>query len=99
MPGITPWWASSRRQMRQSPNFLKTARGRPHRLQREYARTLYRWRAGGLGDHRLLGHYSESLLSSANGSPRPRSSARAPSSSVADVVMAMSRPRTAATSS
>jgi hypothetical protein len=40
MPGITPAWASSRRQMRQSPNFLKTARGRPQRLQREYARTL-----------------------------------------------------------
>src|SRR4051794_34674188 len=41
MPGITPWWASSRRQIRQSPNFLNTARGRPHLLQREYARTLY----------------------------------------------------------
>src|SRR4051812_29569050 len=24
MPGITPWWARSRRQIRQSPNFLKT---------------------------------------------------------------------------
>jgi hypothetical protein len=34
MPGITPWWASSRRQIRQSPNFLNTARGRPHLLQR-----------------------------------------------------------------
>ena len=34
MPGMTPWWASSRRQIRQSPNFLNTARGRPHRLQR-----------------------------------------------------------------
>src|SRR3954468_11931886 len=33
MPGMTPWWASSRRQIRQSPNFLKTARGRPHLLQ------------------------------------------------------------------
>src|SRR5712675_1657568 len=42
MPGMTPWWASSRRQIRQSPNFLKTARGRPHRLQREYFRTGYR---------------------------------------------------------
>src|SRR6476661_5504604 len=41
MPGITPWWASSRRQMRQSPNFLNTARGRPHLLQRLYARVLY----------------------------------------------------------
>jgi hypothetical protein len=34
MPGITPWWARSRRQMRQIPNFRKTARGRPQRLQR-----------------------------------------------------------------
>ena len=42
MPGITPWWASSRRQIRQSPNFLKTARGRPHRLQREFFRVLNR---------------------------------------------------------
>src|SRR5438093_9133626 len=40
MPGITPWWASSRRQIRQSPNFLNTARGRPHLLQRLYARVL-----------------------------------------------------------
>ena len=40
MPGITPWWASSRRQIRQSPNFLNTARGRPHLLQRLYLRVL-----------------------------------------------------------
>src|SRR5205814_681540 len=38
MPGMTPWWASSRRQIRQSPNFLNTARGRPYLLQRLYAR-------------------------------------------------------------
>jgi hypothetical protein len=43
IPGITPEWASSRRQMRQRPNFLYTARGRPHLLHREYARTLKRW--------------------------------------------------------
>src|SRR5205823_9910852 len=42
MPGMTPWWARSRRQIRQSPHFLKTARGRPHRLQREYFRVLNR---------------------------------------------------------
>ena len=42
MPGIAPSWASSRRQIRQSPNFLNTARGRPQRLQREYFRTGYR---------------------------------------------------------
>src|SRR4051794_1207722 len=34
MPGIAPWCASSRRQIRQRPNLRKTARGRPHRLQR-----------------------------------------------------------------
>src|SRR5581483_9792856 len=34
MPGIAPWCASSRRQMRHRPNFLNTARGRPQRLQR-----------------------------------------------------------------
>jgi hypothetical protein len=34
MPGITPWWASSRRQIRHRPNLRKTARGRPQRLQR-----------------------------------------------------------------
>ena len=38
MPGITPRCASSRRQIRQRPNFLYTARGRPQRLQRVYAR-------------------------------------------------------------
>src|SRR3982750_4470432 len=45
-------------------------------------------RARRLGDHRLLRHYSESLLSPANGRPRPRSSARALSSSAAVVVIA-----------
>src|SRR4029078_12280904 len=40
MPGMTPWWASSRRQIRQSPNFLNTARGRPHLPQRLYLRVL-----------------------------------------------------------
>src|SRR4051794_1814960 len=51
-------------------------------------------RPGRLRDHRLLRHYSESLLSPANGRPRPVSSARALSSSAAVVVIAMSRPRT-----
>ena len=37
---MAPWCASSRRQIRQRPNFLKTARGRPHRLQREYFRVV-----------------------------------------------------------
>src|SRR5207245_2748373 len=34
IPGIWPLWASSRRQMRHSPNLRYTARGRPQRLQR-----------------------------------------------------------------
>ena len=34
MPGIAPWCASSRRQIRHRPNFLNTARGRPQRLHR-----------------------------------------------------------------
>src|SRR5437763_5096737 len=39
-PGISPAWASSRRQMRHSMNLRYTDLGRPHRRQRVYARTL-----------------------------------------------------------
>src|SRR3954469_21197936 len=48
MPGIIPLCASWRRHSRQMPNFLYTARGRPQRRQREWARVLYlgvRWEA------------------------------------------------------
>src|SRR4051795_9679431 len=48
MPGIMPLWASWRRHRRQMPNLRYTARGRPHRRQRECARVLYlgvRWEA------------------------------------------------------
>src|SRR3954470_14645819 len=38
-PGSSPACAISRRQMRQSPNFRKTACGRPHRWQRVEPRT------------------------------------------------------------
>src|SRR5262245_35683849 len=41
MPGMTPAWADSRRQMRQSPNLRNTARGRPHEWQRLYFWVLY----------------------------------------------------------
>src|SRR4051794_8868982 len=41
MPGMRPWCASSRRQMRQMPNLRYTARGRPQRRQREWARVGY----------------------------------------------------------
>src|SRR5450759_1096557 len=37
-PGITPWCANSRRQMRHRPNLRKYPRGLPHLLQRWYAR-------------------------------------------------------------
>src|ERR671918_2877836 len=39
MPGTEPWCASSRRQIRHTPNLRYTARGRPHLEQREYLRT------------------------------------------------------------
>src|SRR5262249_23991912 len=91
MPGITPWCASSRRQIRQSPNLRKTARGRPHRLQREYART-----GNFCGRDCLIrsDFFATYCSLSANGSPRPRRSASAWSSDFAVVVIATSRPRT-----
>jgi hypothetical protein len=39
-PGINPWSASLRKQMRQMPNLRYTARGRPHNLQRLFCRVL-----------------------------------------------------------
>jgi hypothetical protein len=39
-PGIKPWSASFRKQMRQMPNFWYTARGRPHSWQRFSRRVL-----------------------------------------------------------
>src|SRR6516164_3874365 len=39
-PGISPRCARVRRQIRHSPNFLNTARGRPQLRQRLYLRTL-----------------------------------------------------------
>src|SRR5690349_7126875 len=41
MPGIMPLWASWRRHRRQMPNLRYTARGRPHRRQRDCWRVLY----------------------------------------------------------
>src|SRR5215207_1064565 len=89
MPGMTPSWASSRRQIRHSPNFLNTARGRPHLEALRLARFF---------DQGFLGHYwnSPSLLVCANGIPSARRSASPCSSSGAVVVIATSRPRTAA---
>src|SRR3990172_2911175 len=39
-PGIFPWSANLRKQIRHKPNLRYTARGRPHRLQRDSARVL-----------------------------------------------------------
>jgi hypothetical protein len=39
-PGIKPWSASFRKQMRQMPNFWYTARGRPHSWHRFSRRVL-----------------------------------------------------------
>ena len=39
-PGIKPWSANLRKQMRQMPNLRYTARGRPHSLQRLSRRVL-----------------------------------------------------------
>jgi len=39
-PGNFPWDAMFRKQIRQIPNFLINARGRPHKGHRLYARTL-----------------------------------------------------------
>jgi hypothetical protein len=95
MPGIEPWCASSRRQIRQRPNLRKTARGRPQRLQRVYSRTENRFGRDCLTtrDFFAIPRY-RSLLSAANGNPSPRSSASAWSSVSAVVVIATSRPRT-----
>jgi hypothetical protein len=38
-PGISPLSDNSRKQIRQSPNFLRNARGRPHRWHRLRRRT------------------------------------------------------------
>ena len=40
-PGIKPWSANLRKQMRQIPNLRYTARGRPHKRQRFSRRELY----------------------------------------------------------
>ena len=94
MPGMTPWWASSRRQIRQRPNLRYTARGRPHRLQRECACVGCFGVRAALTTRDFFAMRYCSLLSPANGMPSARSSALASSSFRADVVIATSRPRT-----
>ena len=99
MPGIDPWCARSRRQIRQRPNLRKTARGRPQRLQRVYIRDLNFCGRDCLMISDFFATYSLSLLSPANGRPSPRKSASAWSSFSAVVVIATSSPRICATSS
>ena len=99
MPGIAPSCASSRRQIRHSLNLRNTARGRPQRLQRVYARTPYfDWRFCFTRSEVFAMSYA-SLLSVANGIPSARRSALPCSSVAAVVVIAMSRPRIAGTES
>ena len=93
MPGITPWCASSRRQIRQSPNFLKTARGRPHLLQRVYSRTPNFFGRPALTISDFFATQPSRRPSAANGSPSAFRSARAGSSVSAVVVIATSTPR------
>jgi len=40
-PGMQPWSASLRKQIRQVPNLRYTARGRPHSMQRRTTRVEY----------------------------------------------------------
>lgn len=98
MPGITPACASSRRQIRQSPNFRYTARGRPQRLQREYCRVLYFCGLEAL-TVRLVFAISFSYSSFRKGRPSSRRSISASLSFAAVVVIATSSPRIASTSS
>ncbi len=105
MPGIWPLWASSLRQMRQRPNLRYTARGRPHRLQRVYARVLNFGGRACLTRSEVLAIYSLLSFSASsasnpagrfwreNGMPSPSSSANASTSVFAVVVMVMSMPR------
>ena len=98
MPGTTPSWARSRRQIRQSPNFRYTARGRPQRLQREYCRVLNFCGRAALAMRLFLAKLS-SYASDRNGRPSSRRSASASSSVEAVVVIVTSSPRTVSTSS
>src|SRR5699024_6376180 len=81
IPGNCPACAISRRQMRHSPNLRYTDRGRPHRWQRVYPRTLNFgcFAALAISDFLAMAHCS------LNGKPSLRSNSR-PSSSLVAVV-------------
>ena len=98
MPGMAPSWASSRRQIRQSPNFLYTARGRPQRLQRVYTRVGYFCGRAAFAIWLFFANVS-SYSAWRKGRPSSRRSARPSSSVFAVVVIATSSPRIELTSS
>jgi hypothetical protein len=97
MPGIAPSWASSRRQIRQSPKRRYTALGRPQRLQRLYRRVLYFCGRAAFAIKLFFAIYAPSV--SLKGRPSSRRSSKPSSSVFALVVIATSSPRTASMSS
>lgn len=63
-PGIRPWSASLRKQIRQMPNLRYTARARPHILQRRLSRVVNFGVSLALANFALLATiYSQVLLS------------------------------------
>ena len=80
----------SRTQMRHSPNLRYTECGRPHRLQRVYARTAN----FGLRAALLMSAFFATVQLSLKGNPSAVSSARPSSSVPAVVTTVMSIPRT-----
>src|SRR5690348_336837 len=99
IPGITPWWASSRRQMRHTPNLRKYARERPQREQRWYERV---WNFAPLDCLTLRAVFAiPVLVLPPAGLARERHSegAQQLARAVVVVVIVMFRPRTSETSS
>lgn len=67
-PGISPFKAMLRKQMRQMPNLRKKARGRPHKGQRWYFCTLNL----GVRFALAINDFLAMPVSAGNGAARPR---------------------------
>ena len=105
-PGMTPWSASFRKQIRQVPNLRYTARGRPHSMQRRTIRVenfggrfaaaifdlLAIWSS--LSASPLQDAYAAASAPSSffSGTPKPLSSSRAAASDLAVVTIVMFMP-------
>jgi len=87
---MRPSAASVRKQMRHMPNFLMYARGRPHRRQRLWNRTL---NLGVCFQRSIADFFAKILYLFRNGIPSCVSRERPSSSVVAVVTMETSRPR------